>query len=131
MPAPAKEPRLWKRIPKQAGKRQVRQLSDVDGRTKLGRITNELRRELYDHLGGAPNAVERALVEQCVTLRAKTAMIDARIIDGTANEMETAHYIAWCNSLRRSLAALNFGEAAKLIRSTAESKLLREYSRKW
>jgi len=75
------------------------------------------------------NAVERALIEQCCTLRAKTAVLDEKIIEGTATEMDANHYIAWANAFRRALAALNYGEVANIIRKNAEAKLLREYSR--
>lgn len=114
-------------------KRQVRTLSRVDGRTKLGRLEREFRRELTDHIrtknGFPPNAVERALIEQCVALRLKLAMLDEKVISGRETQMDSTQYIAWHNAFRRALAGLNYGEAAKLIRQTAEAKLLREYSR--
>jgi len=126
---PAKEPRLWSRVPGQPGKRQVRQLCKIDGRTQLGRLIREFRDELYAHLSGQPNAVERALIDQCCALRAKTALLDKQILEGTATEMDANCYIAWANALRRALAALNYGEVANIIRKNAEAKLLREYSR--
>jgi hypothetical protein len=124
----AKPPRLWAKAQGcevNPRNRQVRNLARLDGRTKCGRIVNELRRELFAHFNDAPNAVERAHIERCCALRAKLAVLEAKVIEGRETIMDTQHFIAWENAFRRNLAALRYGEGAKSVRQMVEARMMR------
>jgi hypothetical protein len=124
----AKPPKLWSRAPGcevNARNTQVRTLAKLDGRTKCGRIVNELRRELFKHFNDVPNAVEKSHIERCCALRAKLAVLEAKVIEGRETTMDTAHFIAWENAYRRNLQALRFGEATKSVRNMVEARMMR------
>ena len=80
----------------------------LDGRTKEGRLLSATRRALAEHLGGETNlsAPQRALIERCAMLQLRIAALDARIIDGTFTEYDSKVYLAFSNSLTRTLTAL-------------------------
>jgi hypothetical protein len=123
----AKPPKLWSRAPGcevNHKNRQVRTLAKLDGRTKSGKIVNELRRELFAFFNDAPNAVERSHIERCCALRAKLAVLEAKVIEGRETEMDTRFFVAWENSYRRNLAALRFGEGVKSVRNMVEKRLM-------
>lgn len=95
----------------------------------IRRQTQRLRDDLTKHLGGKPNEVEKELINQCCVLHVKCKMMAKRIKRGEETEFDHKSYLAWINTYRRSLAALNYGEVAHIIRNNAEAKLLKAYSR--
>jgi hypothetical protein len=95
----------------------------------IRRQSQHLREALTAHMGGKPNEIEKALISQCCVLHVKCKMMEKRIKHGEETELDHKTYLSWTNSYRRYLAALNYGEVAKIIRHNAEAKLLREYSR--
>ena len=123
-------PSFYAKIPGQATGRQVRGLSGFpDGRTRLGRLVREFKKELIEFVGGSPNAIEKALIDQCVTLRCKSLLMEQKQFQGEDTELDRAHYLAWQGALRRALASLTYREAAHTVRQTAEAKLLNAYSK--
>jgi hypothetical protein len=124
---------LWQMVPDQEPGKQVRQISRIDRRTTLGKLLKTFHADLCRHVteknGRPPDAVEVALINQCVTLRVKLAKLDQKIVSGDDGDLAGRQYIAWANTFRRSLAALNYGELAALLRRNSEAKLLREYNR--
>jgi hypothetical protein len=124
---------LWQKIPDQPEGRQVRQLGVVDKRTQLGRVLKAFKRDLVQHVteknGRPPDAVEQALIESCCALKIKLAYLEKKIIERADGDLEQRSYIAWSNTFRRQLAALNYSEQANIIRKNSEARLLREYNR--
>jgi hypothetical protein len=128
MGTPAKSPKLWARAPGcevNPRNRQVRTLAKLDGRTKCGRIVSQLRRELMAYFDNKPNAVESSHIERCCALRAKLAVLEAKVIEGRETIMDTEHFIAWENAYRRNLQALRFGEGAQSVRHMVEARMMR------
>lgn len=71
-----------------------------------------LRRQLLDQLGESPTASQRVLVERVVNLQLSVARIEAKAAEGGGmSEHDTRVYLAWSNSLTRTLRALGL-EAA-------------------
>lgn len=71
-----------------------------------------LRAELTVHVGGAPSAAARVLIERAVWLSLAVARLDARMLsDGGLSDHASREYLAWSNSLTRTMRALGL-EAA-------------------
>jgi hypothetical protein len=96
-------------------------LAKVDGRTKEARLMRQLRAELVAHVGRKPSATQRALVERAVWLSLHVAQLDAKAAEGGAmTEHDHRTYLAWSNSLSRTLKLLGWKAAAPKPRSLAE-----------
>ncbi len=79
----------------------------ADGRTKEARLLFSIREELVEHVGGEPNAVQRALIEQAAQLRLRIALMDRKFAEtGVQTELDSRTYLAWTNSYARLLARL-------------------------
>jgi hypothetical protein len=66
-----------------------------------------LRAELTSHCGGRPSVVQRALIERAVWLSLRLAQLDRKIAGGqNFTEIDSNTYLAWNNSLVRTLARL-------------------------
>jgi hypothetical protein len=71
------------------------------------KLTEKLRRELVQHVGGHPSATERELIERCVKLRLHLEALDALAASGTAlDEPNLRQYLAFSDALVKALAAL-------------------------
>ncbi len=82
-------------------------LARPDGRTKQGRLLQQMRSELIRLLpGGQANAAQRALVERCAMLQLRISALDQRIVEGDFTEYDSKVYLAFSNSLGRTLARL-------------------------
>lgn len=81
-------------------------LSDVDRRTRPGRVMKSVTAELIAHVGDA-SAPQRLLV-QCAALKAvRLMLLTDQLLDGTPpSEGSDHHALAWLNSLRLDLQAL-------------------------
>jgi hypothetical protein len=81
-------------------------LTDVDRRTRAGRVMKSVILELTAHIGDA-SAPQRLLV-QCAALKAtRLALLTDELLDGTPpSEGSDHHALAWLNSLRLDLQAL-------------------------
>jgi hypothetical protein len=89
-------------------------LARPDGRTKEARCLQQARKALIAHLGGEAclSAPQRALVERAAMLQLRCAVLDGKILDGTFSEYDAKTYLAFSNSLTRTLAALGLHPAA-------------------
>lgn len=95
----------------------------ADGRSKEARLLVGVRRELVEHVGGDPNAVQRAMIEQAAQLRLRIALMDRKFAEtGVQTELDSRTYLAWSNTYARLLARL--GPA---VQSRAAKPTLRDY----
>jgi hypothetical protein len=53
-------------------------LSDLDWRTREGKFLIAVRKQLTAHVGGAPNHIQRQLIERASRLSLYVEMLDAR-----------------------------------------------------
>jgi hypothetical protein len=82
-------------------------LANLDKRSRYGRLIRQVRQDLTDHIGGNPTPVQRMLIERASMLQLRVAMLDRKIIDGEIlTVMDNNQYLAWSNSLVRTLAQL-------------------------
>lgn len=82
-------------------------LAKLDGRTREARVLRQGRAELLAHVGGAPSAVQRALIEQACQLRLRLALMDEHFAaTGEMTEHDSRAYLAWANSYSRLLGRL-------------------------
>jgi hypothetical protein len=90
-------------------------LARPDRRTREARLLRQVRRALIEHLGGEARitAPQRALIERCAMLQLRIAALDARIFDGSFTEYDSKVYLAFSNSLTRTLTALGLQPAAE------------------
>jgi len=96
-------------------------LALLDGRSKPAQFMRRVRAELVTHVGGSPSAVERQLIERAVRLSLQLELMDERLTHG---EAFTTHdhnaYLAWSNSLGRTLKLLGLKSAPPRVPSLAE-----------
>jgi hypothetical protein len=97
-------------------------LAKLDQRTKEARLVREMRAELIAHVGGAPSATQRALIDQAVSLKLHIALMDRRAAEngGAMGEAAGRQYLAWANAFSRLLRQLGTKAAAQRPRSLAE-----------
>ena len=82
-------------------------LARLDGRTKEARLLQGIRADLVAHVGGAPSATQRALIEQIAQLQLRVAVMDRRFAEtGAQTDHDSRTYLAWANSLSRLLRQL-------------------------
>ncbi|WP_376092802.1 hypothetical protein ACE7GA_24345 [Roseomonas sp. CCTCC AB2023176] len=89
-------------------------LSDLDLRTRHGRILRGVRTDLSAHVGANPSATQRLLIERAAQLTLRVAIFDDRLAEGGGmTDHDSRQYLAWSNSLTRALRALGLkgGEA--------------------
>jgi hypothetical protein len=97
-----------------------KRVAKIDRRTASGKLLDQFRRDLLDHIGGNSSAVERAIIERCCWLQLKCSLIDARIAAGTDTEYDSKSYLAWSSALRRALRDLGLKSADAKSPSLAE-----------
>ncbi|HVC52761.1 MAG TPA: hypothetical protein VND87_12125 [Stellaceae bacterium] len=96
-------------------------LAMLDGRTREARLLQETRDALIEHVGGSPSATQRALIERAAWLQLRVAQLDVRIAEGaTFSDHDSRTYLAWSNSLGRTLAALGLKPAAPPVPRLAD-----------
>ena len=110
--------------------KEVRGMPKVDGRTREGRAAKKFREELIAYLGGSPSVIERAIVERCVFLQLKCSLMDQKIAGGYDSEYDSKVYLAWSNSMQRSLLKLGYRESVEVMRRRAENQLLQSYNKR-
>lgn len=86
-------------------------LAKIDGRRKESKLLERVRSELIQHVGGNPTATQRAMIDRAAWLSLHIALMDARAIEeGSAlSERDSRQYLAWSNSLTRTLRELGIG----------------------
>jgi hypothetical protein len=65
------------------------------------------RARLIEHVGGSPSAVQAELIERAAQLTLKVAQLDAKLDAGSMTDHDHRHYLAWSNSLTRTLERLD------------------------
>ena len=71
------------------------------------------RADLTAHVGGNPSKVQAALIERAARLTLLVEMMDAQAIEnGGMTERDGRSYLAWSNSLTRTLRELGLKSAA-------------------
>jgi hypothetical protein len=87
-------------------------LSKLDGRTREARLMRGTRSALTAHVGGKPSIVEQTLIERACQLQIRIAMMDRDFASGCAQtEHDSRTYLAWSNSLTRTLRELGVNAA--------------------
>ena len=82
-------------------------LSKLDGRTREARLMRGTRAALIAHVGGKPSVVQQTLIERACQLQIRIAMMDRAFADGgEQTEHDSRTYLAWSNSLTRTLREL-------------------------
>jgi hypothetical protein len=82
-------------------------LAILDQRTKEARLLRETVRDLTRHVGGCPSATQRTLIERAAWLTLHVAQLDAKATaSGCMTDHSARQYLAWSNSLTRTLAQL-------------------------
>jgi len=93
----------------------------VDQRTRQAKLMRRVRDELTAHLGGAPTNIQKLMIERCVWLSLRLGMFDEMIAKGEEFTIhDSNYYIAWSNSLVRTLGKLGINEQPASV--TAPSK---------
>ena len=97
-------------------------LAKLDRRTKEGKALAELRDELTRHVGGAPSAVQRVLIERAARLQFYLELMDRETLKtrGTMSERNSRMYLAWSNALRLCLREIGV-EPAPAAKGTVAS----------
>ena len=88
------------------------QLGALDKRTHEGRLFASFQAGLTQHVGGSPSATQKALIERASWLRVRLAVFDDKLAAGAFTELDSRTYLAWSNSLTRTLAHLGLAPAA-------------------
>jgi hypothetical protein len=103
-----------RRGPLGAYSRAIASARGIDGRTTAGKLLSATRRALAEHLGGEDrlSAPQRALVERCAMLQLRIAALDRKIVDETFTEYDSKVYLAFSNSLTRTLIGLGLQPAS-------------------
>jgi hypothetical protein len=87
-------------------------LAKLDRRTKEARLLEAARASLTRHVGGAPNDIQRVLIERACRLMVYIETMDAQALeDGTMSERNSRQYLAWTNALRLCLRELGLKAA--------------------
>jgi len=88
-------------------------LVEVDKRSREYRLMRQVRNDLTAHVGGSPNAAQRMLIERAVILSLRVALLDKKIVNGEIlTQLDNVQYLAWSNSLVRTIARLGLDPAA-------------------
>jgi hypothetical protein len=67
----------------------------------------EFRQELIAHVGGSPSATQTALIDRATVLQNHLTTMDRKVAeDGVMSDHASRQYLAWSNTLTRTLKAL-------------------------
>jgi len=96
-------------------------LAKLDQRTKEAKLLRETLRDLTRHVGGHPSATQRALIERAAWLTLHVVQLDAKAADnGGMSDHSARQYLAWSNSLTRTLRELGLKGLAEHAPTLAE-----------
>ncbi len=94
-----------------------------DGRSPDAVLLRRTKADLTAHVGGKPNATQRALIDRAAMLTLHLARMDQRAMEtGEFSDHVSRQYLAWSNSLRLIMVALGL-EAAKAARQSLRAYL--------
>jgi hypothetical protein len=94
-------------------------LARIDKRSREALFLRRVTEELSEHVGGRPSAAQRALIERAAMLSLRLAMLDERVITGEMTTNVAGEYLAWSNSLTRTMVALGL-EPARSVPTLAQ-----------
>ena len=96
-------------------------VAKIDGRTFEGKLLRDTRNLLIQHVGGSPSATQRAMIERCAFLTLRVALLDRKALQGdAATDIDNRTYIAFSNTLTRTLARLGPAVAAQRAATLAD-----------
>ena len=96
-------------------------VAGVTTRTAEGRLIRDVRADLIKHVGGAPSATQRVLIERAVMLTVQLGRMDAKsLVDGVMSDHASREYLAWSNTLTRTMKALGLKGPPERQRTLAE-----------
>jgi hypothetical protein len=80
----------------------------VDGRSRWGRYLRALEAQLVEQLGGEPTPAQRLLINRAARLSLQLELMDRDALDndGALGPGNERRYLAWHNSLARTLKLL-------------------------
>jgi hypothetical protein len=81
-------------------------LDKLDRRSGEFLFMQDVKRELIEHVGGNPSATQRALIEQAAWLQLHIRTMDNKAVSGKLTALDSRTYLAWQNTLRRTMQAL-------------------------
>jgi len=86
----------------------------ISGNTREGRFLAAYEAMLVEHVGGAPNIVQRALITRASRLALHLEIMDERsLAEGKPlTTHDHLHYVSWSNAIARLLARLGLEPAA-------------------
>ena len=80
------------------------------------------REGLIAHVGGKPSAPQRALIERAVWLTLAVARLDAQMLaKGGLTDHASREYLAWSNTLTRTLRTLGLKAAQQRALTPSEA----------
>ncbi len=81
-----------------------------------------VRSQLTAHVGGKPSAPMQMLIERAAWLTIHVAQLDAKAVSGgTISEHDQRTYLAWSNTLTRTLRTLGLTAAPQRPQTPAEA----------
>jgi hypothetical protein len=96
-------------------------MAGVTTRTTMGRLIRDVRADLLKHVGDAPSATQRSLIERAVMLTVQLARMDAQALrNGAMSAHASREYLAWSNTLTRTMKALGLKSAPPKARTLAQ-----------
>jgi hypothetical protein len=97
-------------------------LTKMDGRTREARFVRDLRASLIRHVGSSPSATQAALITMAVDTAFEIELMKRRRAerDATLSMHDHRAFLAYQNTLRRTLAQLGMKSAAEKPPTLAE-----------
>lgn len=93
----------------------------LDGRTWQAKLIATTRAALIAHVGGKPSATQVVLIDAAVQVTVSIAVMDARRADSGALSLHDGReYLAYQNTLRRTLTALGMKAVPATARTLAD-----------
>ena len=93
----------------------------MDGRTWEAQLVRSTVCDLTAHVGGNPSAAQRALIDRAAWMTLHIAQLDRRTAESRMmTEHDSRHYLAWTNSLSKTLRHLGLQGRAERPPSLAE-----------
>lgn len=92
--------------------RKPAKVPSKDGRSADAVLLRRTRSSLIAHIGGCPSATQSALIERAAQLSLHLARLDRRAIEAPEmSDHASRQYLAWSNTLTRTLARLGLDAA--------------------
>ncbi|MBS0988510.1 hypothetical protein [Acetobacter okinawensis] len=87
-------------------------LNKLDGRCKEARLLKNVRSALVEHLGGNPSITQLVLIDRAAWLTLHMGLMDSHMLEGGAPaERDSRQYLAWANTLTRTMRSLGLDKA--------------------